>query len=91
MRQASTFKLLHEAAMMKDVASDSLANNPIPINKELIAQNAAEELERMKLLIPSSHKWTWGESLSKSEVLSLCWPGKKHRNRIHSGYDTVCL
>ena len=87
MRRASTFNLLHEAAVMKDVASDCSATNPIPIDKELIAQNAAEELERMKLLIPSSHKWTWGESLSESEVLSLRRPGKIHRNRVHSGYD----
>ena len=35
----------------------------------------------------SSYKWTWGESLTKADVLALRQPGKHHKNPIHSGYD----
>ena len=37
--------------------------------------------------VPGSYKWTWGESLTKSDVLGLGRTGTKQNNRPHSGYD----
>jgi hypothetical protein len=71
MRRASTFNLLHEAVVMKERDDES---------------SAAQD-PRLKSLPSSSLKWTWGETLTKEDVLDLGRSGTRPINRIHSGYD----
>ena len=88
MRRASTFNLLHEAAIMKETAD--IGNNQAFIGADItksVAENAKLELERLQALPPTSHKWTWGERLTKTEVLNLRRSGTKPLQRSYSGYD----
>jgi hypothetical protein len=91
MRRASTFHLLYEAAVLKETANVPSAHEPSATHVSTlqgnaiknVAETANRELVRLQGLSPSSHKWTWGEQLTKDEVLSL------HRcgSRKHSGYE----
>jgi len=86
MRRASTFNQLHEAVVVKEVAGTS-STLPIPLDVESVRDTAMQELERLKKLPPTSHKWTWGERLTESEVLNLRRSGTNPKMRVHSGYD----
>jgi hypothetical protein len=91
MHRASTFHSLHQAVVIKEAAgtssgtssgtTDMISGRRSP---DSVRRTAERELERLKNLPPSSYKWTWGESLTKSEVLALQRPGEKG---IHSGYN----
>ncbi|KAF8815247.1 hypothetical protein BYT27DRAFT_7249330 [Phlegmacium glaucopus] len=61
MRRASTFNLLHEAAVIKETASPA---TPPPAS---ITECAQRELDRLRALPPTSHKWTWGECLTEAD------------------------
>ena len=87
MRRASTFNLLYEAAVIKECGP---ATRPPRGNKgeraKAVEEKAREELQRLQALPPSSHKWTWGEWLTKADVLGLARSGTRP-GKIHSGYD----
>ncbi|KAF8809693.1 hypothetical protein BYT27DRAFT_7241109 [Phlegmacium glaucopus] len=98
MRRASTFNLLHEAAVIKESstpASDELAQQVRGINTSTsaslqqasIAEVAEQELHRLRALPPTSHKWTWGESLTDAEVVALRRSGTRPAQASHSGYN----
>jgi hypothetical protein len=72
MHRASTFHQLHEAVVIKETADPSSATNV----------NPSAEME----LPSASHKWTWGERLTKTEVLEMKGPQKKTQ-KCHSGYN----
>jgi hypothetical protein len=93
MRRASTFNLLHEAVVIKEMddpmgdkssASSALLSPNVIKN---VGQTAKRELARLQSLPTSSHKWTWGEKLSEAEVLALRRSGTRPNERMHSGYD----
>ena len=79
MRQASTFNLLHEAAVIKEMAGSSsalptfrkagklLAKSALP-KASLVIEMAKRELIHLQVLPPTSHKWMWGEQLTKAKV-----------------------
>lgn len=60
LRRASTFYLLHEAAVIKESAGARSATSKSS-NPSSIRENAKRELDRLRALPPSSYKWTWGE------------------------------
>jgi hypothetical protein len=74
MHQALTFNLLYEAAVIKE---GGLATRPPRGNKgeraKAVEDTAREELQHLEVLPPSSHKWTWGEQLTKADVLGPGW------------------
>ena len=81
---ALTFNQLYEASVLKETAaiSHSTAGTPIAIE-----ETGSKELDRLRSLPELSYKWTWGESLTKADIVALHRPGKHHRNCVHSGYD----
>ena len=98
MRRASTFNQLYETSVWKEtmITSSAMAG----ISKETmttssalagisrgIEELASKELDRLKNLPETSYKWTWGESLTKADVVALRRPGRHHKKPIHSGYD----
>jgi hypothetical protein len=86
-RRASTFNLLHEAAILKETAGLSPpAPDTTSCRISAVIQNASSELQRLRDLPASSYKWTWGETLTEKEVLNLRRTGTKPDARIHSGY-----
>ena len=87
MRRASAFHLLHEASIMKEISGvpSASSNRMTTYSPDVVEETARLELARLQDQLPSSHKWTWGESLTKSEVLTLRRSGS--RRKIHSGYD----
>ena len=87
MRRASAFNLLHEAIILKEISGTPSAssNRMTSHSPQQVEEKARQELARLQDQLPSSHKWTWGESLTKSEVLTLRRSGS--RRKIHSGYD----
>lgn len=88
MRRASTFNLLHEAAVIKEMGVSSASSETrIVDDAKSVAEKAQQELKRLQALPPTSHKWTWGESLSTADVLALARSGSRPKNRLHSGYD----
>jgi hypothetical protein len=99
MRRASTFNLLHEAAVIKDVAHVAGSPSATPIispdsvaeTSNSVAEIARKNLSRLQSLPPSSHKWTWGERLSEKEVLDLARSGTRPKKKIHSGYDVSLI
>jgi hypothetical protein len=75
MRRASTFNLLHEAAVIKET---DLEDAPRPMSTmsgkttpATVILQARRELNNLRAQPPSSHKWTWGSTLSVEDVLSL--------------------
>jgi hypothetical protein len=90
LRRASTFYTLEEAAILKEIAGcSSPAPVPASIPRRILEvnRNALSELDRLRSLPASSYKWTWGETLTKDEVLALHRPGTNTGREIHSGYD----
>jgi hypothetical protein len=87
-RKASTFNLLHEAALLKETAGISPpAQRPVASHIANISRRASSELNRLNELPASSYKWTWGETLTENEVLNLRRPGTRPGRAHHSGYD----
>jgi len=99
MRRASTFNLLHEAAVIKDVADVAGSPSATPVispdsvaeTANSVAEIARKNLARLQSLPPSSHKWTWGERLSEKEVLDLGRSGTRPKKKMHSGYDVSLI
>lgn len=88
MRRASTFNLLHEAAVVKEMAGPSSASSMVlPANvKVSVAESAKHELNQL-MALPTSYKWTWGERLTKDKVLALYSSGTRPIGLFYSGYD----
>ena len=89
MRRASTFNLLHEAVLLKETGSISPATAQ-SFNRDTtntVRRNAQEEVDRLRSLPVSSHKWTWGEILTEQDVLGLRRSGTRPQKGNHSGYD----
>ncbi|KAF8805796.1 hypothetical protein BYT27DRAFT_7257903, partial [Phlegmacium glaucopus] len=88
LRRASTFHLLHEAAVLKETAGCSApASATTAQHIGNVARMASSELTWLQSLLASSYKWTWGETLTKAEVLALRRTGTRPGGRPHSGYD----
>ncbi|KAF8799630.1 hypothetical protein BYT27DRAFT_7263716 [Phlegmacium glaucopus] len=86
--RASTFHLLQEAALLKETAvSEAPAPGSTAQWLVAVAQNASSELNRLRQLPPTSYKWTWGETLTKAEILALRRTGTRPGHEPHSGYD----
>jgi len=73
--RASSFYNLHEKVTLKELASQphqvkGLARGSRMRLSQGTAMRAAKDLERFKNM-PTSHKWTWGETLTQEDVLSL--------------------
>jgi hypothetical protein len=87
-RKASSFNLLHQAAILKETAG---MQPPATTNTgDLISSvfnKASSELNRLQQLPPSSYKWTWGETLTIDEVIMLRRTGTRPGRAAHSGYD----
>jgi hypothetical protein len=87
-RRASTFNLLHEAAILKESGSiPPPAKTPTAHRIADVVRKASAELDRLKDLPASSYKWTWGETLTEKDVINLRRPGTKPGRAHHSGYD----
>jgi hypothetical protein len=75
-RKASAFHLLHEAAILKETAG---IVHPAPASKKLqiaaVNKQAKSQLRQLQNLPPSSHKWSWGETLTEDDVLALSRTG----------------
>ena len=87
MRRASTFNLLHEAAVIKEMTTSATSATSARPRAESVAVKAKRELIRLQALPTTSYKWTWGERLTDAEVLALHRSGTRPR-QMHSGYDT---
>src|SRR6202789_422643 len=53
---------------------------------QLVAAQAQVEPDRLKALLPTSHKWTWGVDITEDEVLRSNERTKSMRKTHHSGY-----
>lgn len=70
--KASTFQLLHEAAILKETASIAPPARASKARRiEAVNKNAKSQFQQLKNLPPTSHKWTWGETLTEDDVLAL--------------------
>ncbi|KAF8804832.1 hypothetical protein BYT27DRAFT_7258861 [Phlegmacium glaucopus] len=88
LRWASTFHLLQEAALMKETSGCAPpASGTTAYQIENVAWKASSELSRLQSMPATSYKWTWGETLTKKEVLALCQTGTQPGAVPHSGYD----
>jgi len=89
-RRCAGFYRLHERVQEKELLSESMTVEGTGRGTEVkrisrrVAEIAAGEIKRFKAM-PSSEKWTWGESLTKDEVLAL-----QHirRQDVRTGYGT---
>jgi hypothetical protein len=87
-RRASTFNLLHEAAVLKETAGvRPLAKAETAIHIAAVIRNASSELKRLQDFPVSSYKWSWGETLIEKDVLNLRRTGTQPGCVQHSGYD----
>jgi hypothetical protein len=85
LRKTSIFHLLHQAAISKETAG---IPNPAPRPKvHNISESPPKASPELSVLPASSYKWTWGETLSKEEVLALRRTGTRPGKASHSGYD----
>ena len=90
-RRCAGFYRLHERVQEKELLSESITvegtgrGTEIQKTSRRVAEIAAGELERYQGM-PSSAKWTWGETLTKDEVLAL-----KHirKQDVRTGYGTA--
>src|ERR1700690_3205544 len=92
-RRAAGFQRVHELALLKEPQAERAASNDsgrvegpkktaIKKRSELVAARAQAELERLRSLPPSSHKWTWGVDIMEKDVLGT----GKGKGKAHSGY-----
>ena len=86
MCRASTFNLLHKAAMIKEMAGPTSATR---LRRTLdlaqtVSNTAISELEQLRALPPTSHKWTWGKQLMEADILTL---GQPSTQAPHSRYN----
>ena len=75
MCQASTFHVLHEVAVIKEMASPSSASASSLGQGSIssVTEKAKIELDRLCSLPSTLYKWTWGEKLTEGQC-SLSWP-----------------
>ena len=85
--RASTFNMLHEAAILKETTGTSSLKGKLAEQISLVMKNASLELNQLKELPVLLYKWTWGEALMKDKVIKLCWVGTKPGCVQHSGYN----
>src|SRR6202142_3278058 len=92
-RRAAGFQRVHELALLKEPQAERAASNDsgrvegpkkmaIKKRSELVAARAQAEVERLRSLPPSSHKWTWGVDITEKDVLGT----GKGKGKAHSGY-----
>ena len=88
MRQASTFNLLYEAAIIK-VTENLRLPKPSQMTPASVGEKARQELQILTMALPaSSYKWTWGTTLTEEDInLSLYRSGTQPKNQIHSRYN----
>jgi Zn-finger nucleic acid-binding protein len=88
-RRAAGLYRLHERSLEKELLSESIdvigtgrGTHATRLGRR-VAEIAAEELQRYKAM--PSQKWTWGETLTKDDVLSL-----RHirKEEVRTGYET---
>jgi hypothetical protein len=53
---------------------------------QLLGAHAQAELQRLKSLPPTSHKWTWGVDITETDVLAINQETKGKGKAHHSGY-----
>jgi hypothetical protein len=53
---------------------------------QLVAGHARAELERLKALPPTSHKWTWGVDITEKDIFASNQKTKGKGKSHHSGY-----
>ncbi|KAF8801012.1 hypothetical protein BYT27DRAFT_7262423 [Phlegmacium glaucopus] len=75
MRRASTFNLLHKAAVIKETTTPDFS----------------EELHGIQELPPSSYKWTWGETLTEAEGRLTGDVSSPSLPTSHGRYDEVLV
>jgi hypothetical protein len=89
-RRCAGFYRLHERVQKKELLSESITmegtgrGTEIQKTSRRVTEIAAGELERYRAM-PSSAKWTWGETLTKDEVLALKRVSKQD---VRTGYGT---
>jgi hypothetical protein len=75
-RRAGGFFILQEKVTLKELSSQSLNVKGIGSGTQSTRQSqhvskiTTEALEQFKHL-PTSHKWTWGETLTREEILKI--------------------
>ena len=86
-RKASTFYLLHQAAILKETPDVTVGKGKTSHRISSVTQNAILDENRLAELPESSYKWTWGETLTEDDVLKLRRIGTNPGGVPHSGYD----
>jgi hypothetical protein len=89
-RRMAGFYVLHNMVLTKEGGGETppgIVLDNIPLNQVTkvsgqVGDAARENLERLKAMPAASHKWTWGETLTKDEVIGLGSFDKK----FHTGY-----
>jgi hypothetical protein len=89
-RRCAGFYRLHERAQEKELLSESISvkatgrGTEVQKTSRRVAEIAAADLKRYKAM-PSSGRWTWGETLTKDDVLAL-----RHirKQEVRTGYGT---
>ena len=87
--EAQGFYILHEKVQLKEMHQESInvdANGPGSRTQKSrhVREIAQKTFERLRDMPPASYKWTWGETLTRDEVLDLRSDPKQ---RLHSGYE----
>ena len=88
-RRASGFYSLHEKVTLKEMMSDpqhvkGLCGGSKTKLSECAAALAANKLAHFKNMPTTSHKWTWGETSTCEDILSLWHISWQHE---HTGYE----
>ena len=87
------FYQLHEKVNLKEMSSESLTMEGTGLGtqptrtSQQVSQIIGDDLEHFRDM-PSSHKWTWGEVLTKQDILGLQHMSKQQEP---TGYDTSLL
>ncbi|KAF8965705.1 hypothetical protein BDZ97DRAFT_1810647 [Flammula alnicola] len=80
--------ILKEARTSGSASASDSADLSVSEKRELsrqVAEAAEADLRRLQSMPPTSFKWTWGERLTKADVLDLRHFAKQ---RLRSGYNT---
>ena len=89
MHWASTFHMLHEVAVIKEMAGPSspLASSLGQGSISSVTEKAKIELDQLHSLPSTSNKWTWGEKLTEADVLSLGRSASQPQPTSRFGYN----
>lgn len=89
-RRTQGYYILHETVQLKEMDQNSINVDGIGPGSQTqkksrhVREIAQNNLERLRDMPPPSFKWTWGETLTRDEVLNL----RSDPNRcLHSGYE----